>query len=343
VDFHAVSPLINAAIFAIAAIAVWIAGTKLARYADAIAELTGIGREFLGILLLGGITSLPELAVATTATLQGTPQLSVNDVLGSAAINLVVLAIADALSGRDALTSIPGSPILMVQGVLGMMVLAFAAAPAVTGDALILGMGAWSWVMLASYIIAVRLMASSQAHRSWTAAGNLSAEHRAANGQDIDQPLRTLILQTVAVAAVIVTAGFLLARTGEALAEQTGLGTSFFAAVFLALATSLPEWSTVIAATRLHRYEMAVSDVFGTNLFNVMIIVVVDALHRGDPVMREAGSFASFGATLALVLTSFLLVGMLESRNRTVLRMGWDSIAVLLGYLAGLLVLYQLR
>jgi hypothetical protein len=57
-----------------------------------------------------------------------------------------------------------------------------------------------------------------------------------------------------------------LAQSGEALSEQTGLGTSFFGAVFLAFSTSLPEISTVVAAVRMRQYAMAVSDVFGTNL-----------------------------------------------------------------------------
>jgi cation:H+ antiporter len=344
VNFEEFPPWINAAIFAAAAIAVWIAGTKLARYADAIAEQTGIGRELLGVLLLGGVTSLPELAVATTATLQGTPQLSVNDVLGSASINLVVLAIADAISRREALTSVPGSPVLMVQGVFGMMLLAIAAAPIITGDTIVFGMGAWSWVMLATYLIAVRLITRSNSGRAWKAPKiDKLREGQGPQEQDTDDSVRKLILLTVAVGAVILVAGFLLARTGEGLAKQTGLGTSFFGAVFLALATSLPEWSTVIAATRLRRYEMAISDIFGTNLFNVMIIVLIDALYRKGPVMLEGGPFAAFGALLALLLTSFLLIGMLERRDRTILRMGWDSLAILLGYAGGVVVLHGLR
>jgi len=51
---------------------------------------------------------------------------------------------------------------------------------------------------------------------------------------------------------------------------------------------------------------------------------------------------AAFGALLAALLTLFFLVGMLERRDRTVLRMGWDSFAVLLGYCGGLVVLYEL-
>jgi cation:H+ antiporter len=88
---------------------------------------------------------------------------------------------------------------------------------------------------------------------------------------------------------------------------------------------------------------MAISDIFGTNLFNVTIIVLVDALHPGGPVLVEAGRFAAFAALLALVLTALFLVGMLERRNRTVLHMGWDSLAALVVYAAGVSVLYTLK
>src|SRR5687767_12747795 len=95
----------NTAVFAAAAALLWIAGTRIARYADAIAEKTGLGREVLGIVLLGGVTSLPEMAVASTASNARHPALSVNDLLGSAAINVVIIALADAALGRDAITS----------------------------------------------------------------------------------------------------------------------------------------------------------------------------------------------------------------------------------------------
>jgi cation:H+ antiporter len=79
------------------------------------------------------------------------------------------------------------------------------------------------------------------------------------------------------------------------------------------------------------------------NLFNVTIIVLVDALHPGDPVLLEAGRFASFGALLAIVLTAVFLVGMIERRDRTVFRMGIDSLFAIACYAGGLVVLYQLR
>ncbi len=331
------------AVFAAAAVAVWVAGTRLARYADAIAEQTGIGRAFLGMILLGGVTSLPELAVAVTATVEGHPVLSINDVLGSAAINVVLLAVADAFIGRRALTSTVPSPAVMLQAALSITLLAMVAAAVTTGDRGLFGIGIWSWLMLAVYVAGVALLSKARASGQWKPAVKEPEPARDTQSREGGMSLPRLVTLTCVAGLVIIIAGFLLAQTGAALAEQTGLGTSFFGAVFLGFATSLPELSTILSAVRLRQYEMAISDAIGTNLFNVTILVLVDALHDGEPVLQEAGRFAAFSALLALMLTATFLVGMLERRDRTVLRMGIDSAVVLVAYLAGVVVLYGLR
>lgn len=331
----------NVAIFLGAAAVVWFAGTRLARYADAIAEKTGLGREILGVLLLGSMTSLPELAVATTASLAGTPALSVNDVLGSASVNVLILALADAALGRGALTSTLGSPGVLLQGVLGIILLSLVLAAVTAGDVVVLGIGAWSWLMLAVYFGSIVVITRSQGRPTWVPASG-ARPHVQPQEPQLGS-LRRLIAGSAAAGAAILIAGFLLARTGDALAGQTGLGASFVGAVFLAVSTSLPEVSTVLAAVRLRRYEMAISGVFGTNLFNVTIIVLVDALSPGRPVLVEVGAFAGFGALMAIVLTALFLAGMIERRDRTVLRMGFDSLAALACYAGGVAVLYQLR
>lgn len=325
--FLAFSLPTNLAIFVASAAAVWIAGSRLARHADAIAEKTGIGRAVIGILLLGSVTSLPELAVGVTAAIGGIPLLSVNDLLGSAAINVLILALADAALGRAALTSTPGSPGVLLQGVLGIVLLGIVAAAVVSGDVLVFGIGGWSWVLLGAYAAAAWIITRST-DTAWVprARPPLASDAGATAGLHALR-LRRLVASTVVAAVVILAAGFLLATTAEAIAEQTGLGVSFFGSVFLAAATSLPEVSTVLAAMRLRRYEMAIADVFGTNLFNVTIIVVVDALYTGAPVLGEAGLFAAFGALLAIVMTALYVVGMLERSDRTFFRMGFDSLA----------------
>jgi len=342
--FDELSLPINLLVFALSAMLVWAAGSRLAGYADAIAENTGIGRAFLGIMLLGGITSLPEIAVATTAALQGTPMLSLNGVLGSAAINVLILAIADATTGRGALTTLQGSPAVLLQGVLGILMMALTVAAVVVGDVLVFGLGAWCWAMLATYLGAVWLLAKTRSGDAWQSSERPAPKTGADEQEDASATnLHRLIAKTAGAGAVILAAGFLLARTGDAIATQTGLGTNFFGNVFLGLSTSLPEISTVIAAVRLKRYEMAISDIFGTNLFNVTIIVLIDALHPGGPVLVAAGPFAAFGALLALVMTVIFMIGLLERRDRTVLHMGMDSLAAFPVYAIGVVILYGLK
>lgn len=333
---------VNIGLFVAAGVIVWFAGSRLARYADALAEKTGIGRVAVGMILLGSVTSLPEITIATTSTLQGTPLLTITDVLGSAALNVVILAAADATYGRGALTSIQGSSRVMLQGVLGIVVMALSVGAFVAGDVLILGIGAWSWLMLLVYLISIFLLTSAQGGDAWQPVERRQ-ERKEVQDEAVERPLRHLILLIALAGGAILVAGVTLAQTGAALAEQTGLGLSFFGAVFLAVTTSLPEISTTIALVRRHQCEMAFSGIFGTNLFNVTIIVLVDALHPGGPVLPEVGRPASVAALIAIVLTSIFLVGLIERRDRAFLRMGYDSILVLLAYAGGLVVLYAVR
>jgi cation:H+ antiporter len=328
------------AVFAAATTAVWFAGTRLARLVAAISAKTGMGQAAAGMILLASITSSPELAVSTAATLRGTPMLSLSDVLGSTAVNLVILAIADACYGRDSVTTRVPSLNVVLQGVLGIVVFALTAVGTYATEAAWLGVGVGSWLIVLAYGAGVTLLVRSRADEHWKPT---TGPEREEEPEGDERSLSRLVTLTVAAGLVILVAGFFLASAGEALAERSGLGQSFFGAVILSLATSTPEISTVLESVRLRRYTMAISEIFGTNLFNVTIIFYIDALHRRGPVLLEAGPFGATAALLGLVLTAIYVVGMIERRDRTLGRMGYDSVAVVFVYLAGLSLLYAQR
>lgn len=73
-------------ILVVAGAAVWLAGDQLSRLADDLAEATGIGRVLIGALLLGGVTSLPEVATTVTAGALGNPQLAIGNLMGGVAL-----------------------------------------------------------------------------------------------------------------------------------------------------------------------------------------------------------------------------------------------------------------
>ena len=140
---------VNVAIFAAAAALIWASGTRLTAYVAAIGDRTGIEQAFVGMLLLGGLTSLPEIANVVTSSYYGNPALAVNNLLGSASINVVLLALADAALGRDALTSVVARPSTMLQAALCLLVLVLVAVAITAGDFAFAGVGAWSSAILA--------------------------------------------------------------------------------------------------------------------------------------------------------------------------------------------------
>lgn len=345
---------INAAVFAAAAIVVFFSGSKLSRYADLIARKTGIGHVAIGMVMLGGMTSLPEIAVSLTSAITQNPVLAANNLLGGVAMQVTILAVTDAFIGRRPLTVIVTSPTVLFQGVLNVLLLTLVAAAITLNDtATILGIGAWSWALLVLYVFSVWNISSSGKRQGWVPANaeqqiktNEQAVEQARSGkpQQLEQaPLRTIVLRAAAAGATILVSGFLLSQTGDAIAEQTGLGQSFVGAVLLAASTSLPEISTVYAAVRLKQYEMAIAEIFGSNAFTVTLLFLVDAFFVGKPVLGELSRFSLFAALLGVFVTTLYLLGLVERRNQTVARMGVDSFAVLISYLGGLFMLYQLR
>jgi cation:H+ antiporter len=312
------------------------------READALEARTGAGEALIGMLLLGFITALPELSVTITASAAGNAPLAVNNLLGGMSLNVALLAASDAAVRREALTSAIASAMPLLQGALVMVLLALVGAAIVVGDIALLGVGAWTLAIVAGYFACLWLVKSTQGRTPWVPKDATARGERGATRREERSVPR--LLGSIAVGAIVIlAAGYVLARSGDAIAEQTGLGASFFGAAFLALATSLPEITIVFSAVRLGRFEMAIGDIFGANLFGLALLFVVDATYDGPPVLNEVGRFSTLAALLGILVTGLLLAGLLERRHRMVWRMGVDSLAVVAAYAAGLLLLYRSR
>lgn len=329
-------------IFIAAAAVVWMAGTRLTHALDAIALKTGLGEAFVGMLLLGGITSLPEVANVLTASAGGVPALAVNNLLGSAAINILLLALVDAVIGREALTSVVAAPATMMMGALCMLVLALVAVAVTVGDVAVLGVGLWSVAICLVSIGSFALAASYGKRAPWVVKEG-SDEGGCREEAASDASLRRLVLVAAVTGGLIFAAGYTLSEVGDVLAERTGLGTGFVGFLLIGLATSMPELSSISTALRIRRYEMAFGQVLGTNFVNLSLILLADVAYRGGPVVGELGDFEVFSALLGLILIGVFQVGLLERRNPVVLRAGYDSMAVILLFLGGVGLLYAIR
>ncbi len=381
-DFPRLPLWLNLAVLAATAAAVWLTGTRLTRQVEAIAQRTGVGRAFAGLVVLGGVVSLPELSTATSAAVVGNARFAVNTLFGGIAATMVVIAVIDAIVREHPLSTDITHPVVLLQGTLSVLFLVVAAAGLVVGDVAILGAGAWTFALLGLYLLFAELVRHYEWHRAWipeedvrrrgTRAAKPEAAARAAGDQApqaashaqsqagsktaapaSDQhapgasrgsrPLARLILATIAVALATAASGVVLSRVGDAVAEQAGIGESFAGLLLGGIATSLPEASTIYAAVRIRRFELVFSDAYGSNLFSTMAIFIADLAYPGGPILNEVGRFALFAVLLGAAVSAIFLAGCLERRNRAVLGMGVDSILVLAAYAGGLVLLYHLR
>src|SRR5690606_9897557 len=150
-DFHRYPLWLNLAVLAAAAAMVWLAGTRLTRRVEAIAQRTGVGRALVGLVVLGGVVSLPELSTATTAALAGNARFAVNTLFGGIAATMVVIAVIDAVVRERPLSTDITHPVVLLQGTLSVLFLVVAAAGLAVGDVAILGAGAWTFALLGLY------------------------------------------------------------------------------------------------------------------------------------------------------------------------------------------------
>lgn len=348
------SPWINAGLFALATGVIWFAGTRLERLADVLSRRTGLGQAFMGVALLAAATSLPEVATTVTAVvLLDNPSLAVHNLLGGVALQTGLLIFADLVQKeRGALTYFAPRYSLLLQGIGLLFLLQLAiTGVAAKGTPSVWGVSVFSVLLLLAQLGVLYLTWRHRGRPRWTPtneddvpAEEEPEEEPEEEAADPDpRSLTRLWAGFAAMSGLVLAAGWLATRCADGLAESTGLGDAFIGATLLALATSAPEVSTTFAASRTGRYTLAVSNVFGSNAFDVSLIFWADLLYRQGSVLAHAEPTVIFVGALGSAMTCLFLLGLVERENKTVGRLGWDSVAALLLYAGGVAVLYFIQ
>ena len=340
-QFELLPPWANILIFIAAAALVWFAGVRLSSYAEVISDRTGVGKAFIGALMLGGVTALPEAATTVTASVVKNAPLALNNIFGGVAMQVGILALMDATIRNKAASAMVAGRSILLQGGILMTVLAIAAAGIGLGDILFLEVGFWSTLVLITSLLGFYLI-----HRQPPARSNRQSDssiERDHQNRARRYSYAWLLAATIGSAMLIVAGGFLLASTADIIAVQTGIGSNFVGAVFIAIASSLPEVSTTLSAARLGQFTMAFSNIFGSNIIDVSILFLADAVYPGGPVLNQVGIFSITTVLLGMLLTAIYIVGIKRKQVPVFAHLGLDSWLVMVLYILGIVVLYKLR
>lgn len=336
----------NFTIFVVSAGLVWIAGTRLVHYGDELSERFGLGQVFVGLIILAAITSLPEVVTTFTAATAGNGDLVLGNIFGSVTIQTAVLAIADLFIVRYALTSWPRKPTHALEAVLLILFLATMHWIAIVGEhELIWGIGIGSVVLCLAYPGAIVLLHRYDERASWAPVDLPEAETATAivtKRESLSElPSLALFLRIALASALILLAGYLTANRADAIALQTGLGGSFIGVALLAAATSTPEFSTTFAAARMGAYTLAISNIFGSNLIMVALVLPADMAYRAGPILAELSVAGQISLLSGLLVTTIYVSGLLLRRTPRMFGAGVDSILVLAVYILSLLAVYR--
>ena len=314
--------------FALCAGLIGFAGVRLSRYGDAIAALTGLSRNWVGLILLATVTSLPELVTGLSAvTVAAAPDIAVGDVLGSCVFNLMILALIDIFYRPGSLYREVG-PGHVVSAGFGVILLAAAGlAVVLTAQDVMPVMGhisVASLLLLVVYLVAMRTI-------------YLIEQHHPAHTGETTPPSLTLkaaLMGYGMASSVIVGAGIWLPIIGVELARLMGWTHSFVGTLFIAFATSVPELATTWGAIRIGALDMALGNLLGSNLFDVLILAVDDLAYVAGPIYAKVSPVHAASAFAACVMSAIVIVSLASRPARRVAGLAtWSSLALLALYL----------
>lgn len=296
--------------FIVLAALIVVAGTFLSRCADEIAEITGLGRLVVGSVLLASATSLPELSVDVACVRQGNPDLAVGDLLGSSLMNILILAILDlthhtrgkmfsrAASGH----ALGGTASIALTAIVAISLLV----ERQMGGREWLGLGMGTALVLVAYTLSVRMVFLDQRIAARTISEQSTPVEHSAVAPRLIRPLGIFALAALA----ILLAGPRLSATADDLAVRSGLAKTFVGTTLIALSTSLPELVTCWSAVRFGSLDLAIGNIFGSNAFNMLILVGLDLVQFGS-LLSVVSPLHGVTAISAMLATSVTIMGQL--------------------------------
>lgn len=320
-------------VFLFSAAIIVYAATQLAAHGDTIAIRTRLGGLFIGVILLAGATSLPEVLTSINSLRVGAPNLAAGNLVGSNSFNMLLLAVLDLVNRQSRILrkaalkhALSGSLAIFLTGLVVFFILA-------NVDLQIGWVGLDSVIILVVYIGGVWLIHSNNA-------GPVSS----AVVEEIPAgtpPLWLGVVGFLLASAALVFATPILVRTSVEISEITGLGTTFIGTTLVAAVTSLPELVTTLAALKLGADDMAIGNLFGSNMFNMFAVGLTDLFYtQGRFLAVVDPSFVLIGM-LGLLMTGLGLIGNLVRFEKRIWFIELDSILLFLLYFAGMYLLYS--
>jgi cation:H+ antiporter len=315
-----------------------VAGVRLSRNGDIIAEKSGLSRGWVGLILLASVTSLPELVTGLSAvTIADVPDIAVGNILGACIFNLGFIVVLDFLYRKESIYTRARQGNVLAAG-FGIVLIGFAGFNLLlyrAGTIPSIGhVGLYTPVILLLYLLAMRTL-----YRYEQSQLTEFVEERAELYPQVS--LRQAIRSYVVAALAVVAAGVWLPYIAGDLAEAMGWQQSFVGTLFVAAVTTAPEIVVTVSALRMGAVDLAIGNLFGSNLFNVAILAIDDLAYLPGPLLADVSISHAASAFSAMMMSGLAVVGLvLRPPSRVYRTVSWISLLLLAVYLLNTLFLY---
>lgn len=316
----------TAIFLASAALVVW-AGVRLARCGESLAQAAGLSRLTVGLLFMAVATSLPEIVTDVSAVVVGSPDLAIGDLLGSSMANMAALAVIDLVHRNRVWPAVEVGHARVAS--IAIVLTAVAALGILEPfDPAVGWVGVETIVISLTYVAVLVWMRRSPVSRfSEVGPAPIPTGWSTRRGD-----LWPAVRQFVIGAGVVLVAAPLFARSGQAIAQATGISESFLGVTFLAAATSLPELVVALAAVRIGADDLAVGNLLGSNAFNMFALLFIDLAYVDGPVLGAVDRAQAISAVGAILLMALALAALVHGVETRVRRLEPDAVLVLATY-----------
>jgi len=325
-------------VFVGAAIVIAIFGVKMTHVARKLAADTGMGEAIMGAVFIGASTSLSGIIASITAAHNGHAEMAVSNALGGIAAQTFFLAVADMFYRKANLEHAAASAENLMMGAFLITLLAMQLIAFSIPEFQVYSVHPISVIMIVSYLLGIHLLSKTHKMPMWLP--RRTRDTRVEQGKNRRRkyhPNIQLWLIFTFYSLIVGLSGFVLSKTGIAIALETGLSEGLIGGVFTAVSTSLPELVIAVTAVRLKSLTLAVGDIIGGNAFDTLFIAVSDIAYREGSIYSGVSHIEQFWLAVTVLMTGIILMGLLHRERHGIANIGWESFLVFLIYIGSLI------
>lgn len=334
--------------FLASAAVIVVAGTKLSHFGDQLADLTGLGGLWIGVVLMAAATSLPEVFTTVSASIIDAPDIAAGDLFGAVMTNMLTLGIVDQLFRQKQVWRQAALGHTLVAALAMVLVALAGLFILLKPDVTRVGLGLDTLILLALYVLGMRVVyrqeyfarQHEEAERV-AAEATASEEDRRAGRLSRKEALRRASIGFgISTVAILASAPF-LASSAELIAERSGVTETFIGTSLVAITTSMPELVTSIAAVRLGAFDLAVGNLYGSNAFNMAAFFFADLAYRDGSLLATVEPAHALTAFWGILLMNVGLMGIIYRAEKRYFLIEPDSFAMILGWVVGMWLLFR--